>query len=249
MSFPSSWQSRDDDELRQLWGSGASSNEIGRRMRRTKNSIIGRARRLGLDARPSPIAAPIDPAVLAKVKAMLQSGQSPRHVASVTDVKHDTVATIRRRMDLPKLAPQRTMARIVPRKPLVVRKPTTTPEDEARIRDLGAQGLSYRKIALRTGFTDDIVRRVLRVRPDLPPVSSVIRLQAPSRPVITAPAPRPAQAAIPHSGSCQWPMWGDRERPRFRADGGPDVCGAARCRGSYCGVHGRVAYTRREDAA
>jgi GcrA cell cycle regulator len=48
-----------DDELIQrlvsLWGEGHSTAEIGRRMNVTKNAVVGKAHRLNLPARPSPI--------------------------------------------------------------------------------------------------------------------------------------------------------------------------------------------------
>lgn len=43
------------DQLRTLWDEGHSTAEIGRRLGTTKNSCVGKARRLGLPARPSPI--------------------------------------------------------------------------------------------------------------------------------------------------------------------------------------------------
>jgi GcrA cell cycle regulator len=48
----------DDDatrKLRTLWTQGHSANEIGRRLGRSKNSVVGRAHRLELENRPSPI--------------------------------------------------------------------------------------------------------------------------------------------------------------------------------------------------
>ncbi len=44
-----------DDTIRALWAEGMSASEIGRRLKRTKDSIIGRVHRLGLPKRPSPI--------------------------------------------------------------------------------------------------------------------------------------------------------------------------------------------------
>ncbi len=48
-----------DDEtirvLRDLWAQGLSTAEIGRRLSVSKNAIVGKAHRLELDARPSPI--------------------------------------------------------------------------------------------------------------------------------------------------------------------------------------------------
>lgn len=50
----SPWPHR-DNELRAHWDAGSSTGEIGRRMNLTKNAIVGRAHRLDLPARPSPI--------------------------------------------------------------------------------------------------------------------------------------------------------------------------------------------------
>jgi GcrA cell cycle regulator len=41
--------------LRALWAEGHSTAEIGRRMGVSKNAVVGKAHRLALDARPSPI--------------------------------------------------------------------------------------------------------------------------------------------------------------------------------------------------
>ena len=42
-------------QLRELWDEGHSTAEIGRRLRVTKNAVVGKAGRLDLPARPSPI--------------------------------------------------------------------------------------------------------------------------------------------------------------------------------------------------
>ena len=49
------WSDKENAELKRLWATGLSSAKIGKSMGKTKNSIIGRAHRLGLPARPSPI--------------------------------------------------------------------------------------------------------------------------------------------------------------------------------------------------
>lgn len=41
--------------LRELWEQGLSTAEIGRQLNVTKNAVVGKAHRLGLEARPSPI--------------------------------------------------------------------------------------------------------------------------------------------------------------------------------------------------
>lgn len=50
----SAWTSERDAQLRALWGEGLSCTEIGRRMRITKNAVIGRAHRLLLAKRENP---------------------------------------------------------------------------------------------------------------------------------------------------------------------------------------------------
>ena len=52
------WTEAKIETLRRLWAEGLSAAEIGRRLRTTKNSIVGKAHRLKLDGRPLPIRAP-----------------------------------------------------------------------------------------------------------------------------------------------------------------------------------------------
>ena len=49
------WTEDDIKRLRELWDQGHSSNAIGRMMNISKNSVVGKAHRLDLTARPSPI--------------------------------------------------------------------------------------------------------------------------------------------------------------------------------------------------
>lgn len=49
-----------DAQLTELWAEGLPTSEIGRRLGVTRNSVIGRARRLKLTPRPSPIKAPAE---------------------------------------------------------------------------------------------------------------------------------------------------------------------------------------------
>ncbi len=51
-----SWTEERVDRLRQLWGSGKSASEIAEMLGGvTRNAVIGKAHRLGLSGRPSPI--------------------------------------------------------------------------------------------------------------------------------------------------------------------------------------------------
>ena len=49
------WEDATIRHLRDLWAQGLSTAEIGRRLNVSKNAIVGKAHRLDLDARPSPI--------------------------------------------------------------------------------------------------------------------------------------------------------------------------------------------------
>jgi GcrA cell cycle regulator len=49
------WTQELHDQLRKLWTEGHSTAEIGRRLNVSKNSIVGKAHRMELDGRPSPI--------------------------------------------------------------------------------------------------------------------------------------------------------------------------------------------------
>ncbi len=68
------WSDEVITELRALWAEGHSTAEIGRRLGVTKNAIVGKAHRLDLPARPSPIrrdpdaAAPVRRAAVRRVE-------------------------------------------------------------------------------------------------------------------------------------------------------------------------------------
>ncbi|WP_232479071.1 GcrA family cell cycle regulator, partial [Roseomonas rosulenta] len=49
------WTTEAIERLKALWAEGHSTAEIGRRMGISKNAVVGKAHRLNLPARPSPI--------------------------------------------------------------------------------------------------------------------------------------------------------------------------------------------------
>ena len=57
------WNEEAIERLRTLWAEGHSTAEIGRRMVVSKNAVVGKAHRLGLVARPSPIRREMAPSV------------------------------------------------------------------------------------------------------------------------------------------------------------------------------------------
>jgi GcrA cell cycle regulator len=52
------WTQERIEQLGQLWAQGLSTAEIGRRLGLTKNAVVGKAHRLSLNPRPSPLKAP-----------------------------------------------------------------------------------------------------------------------------------------------------------------------------------------------
>ena len=52
------WTQERVDDLAKLWREGFSTAEIGRRLGLTKNAVVGKAHRLALNPRPSPVKAP-----------------------------------------------------------------------------------------------------------------------------------------------------------------------------------------------
>ena len=74
------WTEETIAHLRQLWAEGHSTAEIGRRMGISKNAVVGKAHRLQLDARPSPIrregAVPKRPT---PARSLVQPAAEPTH--------------------------------------------------------------------------------------------------------------------------------------------------------------------------
>lgn len=49
------WTDKKINELKKLWGKGLTTAEIGKKLNVSKNAVVGKAHRLGLKSRPSPI--------------------------------------------------------------------------------------------------------------------------------------------------------------------------------------------------
>ena len=66
------WTSEAIDQLRAFWAEGHSTAEIGRRMGVSKNAVVGKAHRLNLPARPSPIRREVETEVAAAPRPVPQ---------------------------------------------------------------------------------------------------------------------------------------------------------------------------------
>ncbi len=104
------WNEETIARIRALWAEGLSTAEIGRRMGVTKNAVVGKAHRLNLPARPSPI------------RRIPGEKREPRRVA----VKRVTGPT------LPSLESARQSAP-PPRQPVVLRPVPTQPRPAGRV--------------------------------------------------------------------------------------------------------------------
>ncbi len=69
------WNDELIDGLKKLWNDGLSASEIGRALGISKNAVVGKAHRLGLESRPSPIKRTAPP-VPVKAKVIAFSGRS-----------------------------------------------------------------------------------------------------------------------------------------------------------------------------
>jgi GcrA cell cycle regulator len=92
------WTAETIERLKALWAEGHSTAEIGRRMGISKNAVVGKAHRLNLPARPSPIrreavagGAPRP----AMPRAARPSGGAPRATLPVAPVAAPAPAVVR----------------------------------------------------------------------------------------------------------------------------------------------------------
>ena len=121
------WTQDEDAELRRLFGLKWSASQIGNKLGKTKNSVISRARRIGV-AIPKNTGAvqPMDEAMRRKVAAMVGAGRTGREIAAETGLTMSGVYSCTRRMGL-------TFARVIDRPPPVFSTPRapveTVPHD------------------------------------------------------------------------------------------------------------------------
>jgi GcrA cell cycle regulator len=120
-------------QLRALWDEGHSTAEIGRRLGVTKNAIVGKAHRLDLPARPSPIRRDPDAAPVRRTPVRRVEGPTlPPLPSAVADgdagvpVFGETPLTVRRPDFGPSLMPG-GIAPAPPRPPVMARPAVATP--------------------------------------------------------------------------------------------------------------------------
>lgn len=99
----SNWSDDDTETLRRLWDEGHSGAEIARRMNTTKNAVVGRAHRMQLPSRPSPIGLPkreLDDTQREQLAQMIGKGFTRDQAAAVLRVGRDVVSREAKRLGL-----------------------------------------------------------------------------------------------------------------------------------------------------
>ena len=96
------WNVEAIERLRALWAEGHSTAEIGRRMGVSKNAVVGKAHRLSLPARPSPIRRDV---VAAPRPAPARRHTLPPLRAALREPLPQMAAPLLRRMDMVMTAP------------------------------------------------------------------------------------------------------------------------------------------------
>ena len=236
----SPWTAQRDDQLRALWASGLPTKAIGAAMGISKNSVIGRAHRLGLPPRESPLKTPVRSRV---IEAAQQAAAMARELPAPRDALEEAFAAIRRGV------PYSAAAKIAQLHPATLydkakRAGVSPPRAERIIAPVEAleavrRGVTYERAAAEAGMATTTLRRAA-LREGATP-SHDVRLIAPreSETVSPLPPPRPG---------CCWPMWGDREAPTHRYCDKPRTVKAGKVK-SYCAEHHALAWLRLGSAA
>lgn len=243
------WTDEEDAQLRALWAAGHSTARIGALMRLSKNAVIGRAHRLLLPSRASPILA-TPPAFTAEqaalLRQMVRQGFSAGEVAARLGV---TAARARReaaglglhffgQLVRPRSYGVRTLTRAGAAVVAAAHNETEKLRAEAFRRHAQPGGGVFAPLgpAAHPIPAPQAVSGV-PARAGYPEAvagcggSGVSSLDLP--PAVVTPRPEVFSGA---GRACRWPLWSDTGLPDHR------FCGAPRQRGAYCAEHGARAY-------
>jgi GcrA cell cycle regulator len=234
------WTPGRDAELRALWDDrGLSTNEIGRRMGVTKNAVVGRAHRLNLPKRESPIRMAMvvmDDAQRETLRGLIIKGFTREQCARAMGVGRDLVMREAKRLVAPRVkAASQAGAAVVAR----ARAAQNSIGAAEGFRTRGAEGGGTSPGGLApaphtipaamagdpgpAGFPGDAPRFLPRGASSDLPSSTAFR-------------PAPSKAPAVFSKRCRFPLWGDRDRPTHR------FCDEATALGAYCAEHAARCY-------
>jgi hypothetical protein len=150
MTFAETWTSDDIQQLRDLWPLGIPASEIGRRLNKSKNAVVGKTHRLHLEPRKtSDNFAPFDKGRLVAVQALIEAGYSQMEVEARTGVTPHRIRRARAEGDLPEYTRPRVTLPAppslagMPRPAVTVQKPKTKPSAPAREKPVQQERNTY----------------------------------------------------------------------------------------------------------
>lgn len=230
------WDEQTISELRACWALGLSYSEIGHRLGCSKNAVVGKAHRLELEERPSPIKRTPDmtPERHARIRTMSKNGCSYPTIARMEGLSEYMVEKVLAagppvtRLPPPKvtLPPMKLEVALFQTTAVVPR-----PSQERGILAMLENGASRREVMVAYGVGENVVR----------PIASALRAR--SVPITRAPVPAQSPAPISSQSPCCWPT-GQRTSVynTWSFCGGPSIQGRP-----YCPEHHARAYKRRGD--
>ncbi|GBR44136.1 GcrA family cell cycle regulator [Gluconobacter roseus] len=226
------WTDETIARLRDLWSQGLSTAEIGRQLSITKNAVVGKAHRLGLPPRPSPIRnRKTKDGDTATTEAMPRRKSPSR--AKVTETAASDLFADSKDASAAKKASE-VVEKVAEKPAAPVRKaPSDTPQAAKAV----PQPVTAARPASAAPKEAAPVRRdpVVAPKPE-PRVAPVPRPALPPR-FSTAGIDRPTR----RGPSCCWPI-GDPGTPGFH------FCGATPLPGKpYCAEHAAIAYVKIRD--
>ena len=90
------WNEKSIAKLRALWAEGLSTAEIGRRMGVSKNAVVGKAHRLNLPSRPSPIRRDVERTQRRRLPRRVQGPTLPALSASLAPMPQEAPRIVER---------------------------------------------------------------------------------------------------------------------------------------------------------
>ncbi|MFT8777782.1 MAG: GcrA family cell cycle regulator [Gluconacetobacter liquefaciens] len=230
------WTEETIARLRALWQQGLSTAEIGRQLSVTKNAVVGKAHRLGLQARPSPIRRPPASARAAEPGEAVAPASAPAPTPVTAAAAPASVVVP------PAVSPVVAAPAPVAVVPSAVVPPVVAPVVPVapRVAEAAPVVSPVRQQAEPAPQAPVRAERepVVEVAPP-PPVAapSVSRPETPRAPLRAVSSPAPRRSGL----SCCWPL-GDPGTPGFH------FCGATPVPGKpYCAEHAQLAYVKLRD--
>ncbi|WP_035724843.1 GcrA family cell cycle regulator [Fodinicurvata fenggangensis] len=233
------------DELTRLWNEGQSASAIGKQLGISKNAVVGKAHRLKLAARPSPIRKQEAGNATTQRKRSESLAMPPRSESSgeAAESASQPLAQPRPEESTPKQVSQ-------PQSP--AREKSQAPQSRETDK-AGAEPENAAKSRAKAQPQAAKDRNPTAVDSAAPPPSEqaleainarASRPKPAPRPQPVSRTPKPAESAAPSNRSCQWPI-GDPSQPDFHFCESPAAPGRP-----YCAEHCAMAYiTRSKDSS